>query len=295
MGVTYADAARLLGGSGSKVVSALDHLMGGLLLAATATGSGFALGLFAARDEVVRLSGELLAGLQERMSGLDRFGRTERLAAAHAVIVLVAYFDALAGAELPFDSRALELRSSEQVTLATGANPSSDRLRFLAETLLRFDVPMPEPQRPYEMTLIALSKYYARLSDQLLQFVSCLAVYEGLDETRREHFANTVSRSVPERALVRYQESFRRLAVDFPEFAFWANLVDQQATRDEIRKLHSGLEGLEQALSAMASGQAPDDRRAALSRAYQAVLGRPVLAASSAPEDSAVPSLAEAS
>ena len=268
--------------------------MGGLLLAATAAGSGFALGLFAARDELVRLSGELLAGLQERMSGLDRFGRSERLAAAHAVVVLASYFDALASAELPFDARELELTSSEQVTLMTGANPASGRLRALAETLLRSDVPVPEPQRPYEMTLRALGEYYARLSDQLLQFVSGLAVYEGLNEARRQHFAGAVSQSVPERALARYEESFRRLAAEFPEFAFWANLVDQQATREEIRQLRSGLEGLELALSAMASGRAPDERRAALWRAYHAALGRPVLGTSLGPEELTVPSLAAA-
>lgn len=156
MGVTYADAARLLGGSNSKIVTALDRLTGGLLLAATAAGSGFALSLFAARDEMVRLSSELLVDLQERMRGLDRFGRSERLAAAHAVVVVVAYFDALADVHLPVDSRDLELTGSEQVMLTTAADTPSGRLRSLAEVLLRSEVPMPAPQRPYEKTLEAL-------------------------------------------------------------------------------------------------------------------------------------------
>jgi energy-coupling factor transporter ATP-binding protein EcfA2 len=293
VGVSYADAARLLGGSESKIVSALDHLTGGLLLAATAAGSGFALSLFAARDEVVRLSGELLAGLQERMRGLDRFGRSERLAAAHAVVVLVAYFDALADVELPFDARELELTSSEQVMLATAAGTPSGRLRALAEVLLRAEVPMPVPQRPYEVTLEALGEYYVRLSDRLLEFVSGLAVYEKLNETRRQNFSRTVSQSVPDRAVARYEESFRRLAAEFPEFAVWASLVDQQATREEIRQLRSGLEDLELALLAMASGRDPDERRAALWRAYRAALGQPILGAGMT-DGLTVPSLAAA-
>ena len=293
MGVSYADAARLLGGSNSKVVSALDHLTGGLLLAATAAGSGFALSLFAARDEVVRHSRELLFGLQDRLQGLDRLGRSERLAAAHAVIVLVAYFDALAGVELPFDARELEVTSPEQVMLATAAETPSGRLRSLAEALLRSEVPMPAPQQPYEITLKTLGEYYVRLSDRLLAFVSGLAVYERLDDTRRQSFAGMVSQSVPDLAVARYEESFRRLAAEFPEFAVWASLIDQQATREEIRQLRSGLEDLELVLSAMASGRAPDERRTALWRAYQAALARPVMGAGLT-EEVTVPSLAAA-
>jgi hypothetical protein len=125
VGLAYSDAVRLLGGTGSRAVTALDRLTGGLLLAATAAGSGFALSLFEARAELVRLSGELVTGLSERLRGLDRFGRSERLAAAHAVIVVVAYFDALSGADLPFDARDLELTGSEQAFITTGAQASS--------------------------------------------------------------------------------------------------------------------------------------------------------------------------
>jgi len=293
MGVTYADAALLLGGSNSKVVTALDRLTGGLLLAATAAGSGFALSLFEARDEVVKLSSDLLVGLQERMRGLDRFSRSERLAAAHAVVVVIAYFDALEDVHFPFDYRDLELTSSEQVLLATATDTPSGRLRSLAEVLLRSEVPMPAPQRPYEKTLEALREYYARLSARLLEFVSGLAVHEKLDETRRQNFSRTVSQMVPDGAVARYQESFRRLAAEFPEFGVWANLVDQQATRQEIRQLRSGLESLELTLSAMVSGRAPDERRAALWRAYHAALEQPILG-TGLTDGLTVPSLAAA-
>src|SRR5262245_42491227 len=52
VGLSYADAVRLLGGRQSRTVAALDRLAGGLLLVASAAGSGFALSLFEAKGEV---------------------------------------------------------------------------------------------------------------------------------------------------------------------------------------------------------------------------------------------------
>ena len=119
-------------------------------------------------------------------------------------------------------------------------------------------------------------------------------MYERLDETRRDKFAATLCHEVPDQALARYEELFRRLALEFPEVALWASMVDQQATRSQVRQLRSGLEDLERLLSDIAVGRAPDERRAALWRAYRAVLGRPALPADSAPDGLTMPSLGEA-
>jgi hypothetical protein len=294
VGLAYSDAVRLLGGSDSRVMTALDRLTSGVLLAATVAGSGLALSLFEARAELLKLSTELVSRLSERLRGLDRFGRSERLAAAHAVIVVAAYFDALSGADLPIDARDLKLTGSEQAAIATGAHASSDRLRSLADTLLGAEVPMPSPQWPYEITIQALRGFYENLSKQLLAFVSGLAVYERLDETRRARFAEVVSTQMPARAVADYEDAFRRLAAEFPEVAFWANQVDHQATRADIRQMRWGLEGLERALSGIALGRAPDERRSALWHAYRAALDRPFLSSGVVPAGLTVPSLGEA-
>jgi hypothetical protein len=160
VGLSYADAVHLMGGRESRTVAALDRLTGGLLLAASAAGAGFALSLFNAKGELARLSAELVQGLGQRARGLDRFSRTERLAAAHSVVALTAYFEVLAGADLPFDSRELELTGSEQVALVQGALPGSNRLKALAAGLLRADVPMPAPQYPYEATVETMRGFY---------------------------------------------------------------------------------------------------------------------------------------
>ena len=57
--LSYTDAVRLLGGERSKVVTALDALTGGAMLA-TATSVPAVLGWFDAKAEFVRLSHDLL-------------------------------------------------------------------------------------------------------------------------------------------------------------------------------------------------------------------------------------------
>lgn len=275
-------------------MEALDQLTGGLLLAAAATGGGFALSLFDVKGELARVSSALVDGLNDRLQGLGRFERSERLAAAHAVVAVTAYFEALSTVDLPFDVRELEIESSEQVALAGGGSPATNRLGALAAGLLEAEVPMPLPQYPYEVTLEALDGFYYDLSGQVVRFVTGLAVWDRLDDSRRRQFAETVTRDLPGRAVSRYEELFRRLAVQFPEVGFWANLVDHQATRAQLRSLSGGLAGLERLLTEMAAGKIPDDRRSSLSRAYRAALERPILTWSDSLQGVRLPALGAA-
>lgn len=270
--MNFADAVMLLGGKESKVVAAFDRLVGGALLAVSAAGVPAALSLLGARSELVRLSGDLVSGLDQRLRGLTRFSRSERLAAAHSVTVLSAYFESFDQVELPVSLRELELTTSEQVALAAGTTAPG-----LVAALLRADIPAPAPQWPFELTLEALFAFYANVSKELLRFVAGLAVWDGLTDTERERMRETLTRRLPELSVARYEEAYRRLAGQFPEFAFWANQVDHRATRLRLDEVNRGLAGLEQLLIALAGGQAPSDHRAALARVYQAALGQPVL------------------
>lgn len=276
-GLSYTDAVRVLGGRENRTVAALDRLAGGLLLVASAAGAGFALSLFDPKSELARLSGDLVSGLAERLRGVSRLGRSERLAAAHAVIVLTAYFEALREASLPFEVKELKLTGAVQVAFATSGAAGTTSLRTLADALLRADVPMPVAQRSYELTLETLNGFYAHLSEEVSRFVTALALWDRLNDARRQQFRDAVCRDAPARAVTRYEELFRRLATDFPEVAFWANLVDHQATRAEIRQVNIGLAGVEQVLAEISAGRVPDERRLALVRAYQAALRRPIL------------------
>jgi hypothetical protein len=153
---------------------------------------------------------------------------------------------------------------------------------------------MPAPQQPYEEMLKAMQAFYLNLSSELLRFVSGLALWDRLDETRRQQFGATVTGDVPGRAAARYEELFRDLAVEFPEVGFWASLIDHQGTREEVRRLGTGMAGLEQMLAGIAAGRVPDDRRLGLARAYKAALRRPVLSTGDVPEGLRLPLLGDA-
>jgi len=121
-----------------------------------------------------------------------------------------------------------------------------------------------------------LTGFCEHLSDEVCRFVTGLALWDRLDDTRRQRFRDTLCSDVPAQAVARYEELFRRLATDFPEIAFWANLVDHQATRAEVRRVNMGLVGVEKVLADISAGRVPDERRLALARAYQATL-HPIL------------------
>jgi hypothetical protein len=294
--LSYADAVKLLGRDESKVAAALGKLTGGLLAAATGGGGELVLGLFDAKADLARLGGQLVTGLRDRLRGLGRFERTERLAAAHSVIVITAFFDAFAEADLPFDARELRLQGSEQVALATGTTPGDEK-QFVAMMRSLLNAPTiisPQPHISYEETLALLRGYYTWLGDGAVAFLRGLAIWDRLNETQRARTSRALHTVIPDRAVRRYEELFRQLAVECPEVAFWTDRLDHQATRTEIRRLGDGLAGLELLLTEVAAERGVDDRRDALSRRYRAELDRPIIVTGDAPSGLTVPSLGSA-
>ncbi|GAB3726609.1 hypothetical protein GCM10027598_45660 [Amycolatopsis oliviviridis] len=275
--LSYADAVRILGGgTPDKLVTALDRLAGGALLALSATGSTLALSLFDAKSEFFRLTGELVSKLTTRLRDTGRRERGEQLAAAHSVIVVAAFFEALSTVRLPFDVAELEFTPSDGLTVA----------------LLRTPAPVLAPHRPYERSMEELTGFYADTARVVLEFLTGLSVWDRLDDRDRRAVEDVILGETATRALTRYEDLFRRLATDFPEVGFWANLVDHQATRAEIRELRTGLAGVAEVLSEVASGRAPDDRRRTLARFHEAVLHRSLLPVT--PDGVRMPTVAEA-
>jgi len=297
-GLSFADAVRLLGGGGDRAAAALDRLMGGLLLAGSGAGMGFAVALFDPAAQLARLSGQLVGSVRERLDGVSRFDRTQRLVAAHAVLVLAAYYEELSAAALPFGSDGLELSRRDQVDLAAGdqtgtGTGTGTRLVDLGQGLLRQAVPCPAPQWPYEVTVATITGFYEDLSNRVLWFVEGLAVWDRLDDTARRRAEAVLRHELPGQASRRYEQMYRQLAVEIPEFAFWAGLVDHQATRAEVRKVFEGLSGLRRALEEMASGRAPQGLRLDLARSHQARLREPIIKSSETPPGVRIPLLGE--
>jgi hypothetical protein len=240
--LTYYAALELLGKTRSRLVELLDAAAtaGLTVWAATALSSGgdagTLLSLFELKSEIVRYGHGVVRRVSEWRSGLSRFDRSDRLAAAHAVLVISSYFEALERADLPVPVARLELSGSEQAALAAGSGVP-DGYVDMVELLLREPLPLPEPHRPYADVRRRLSDCYARLSDRLLRFVSGLALWDELDEIERHRLKEAI-RGVPPQALERYNAGFASLAADNREFEVWAGLTETRALGVALSACH---------------------------------------------------------
>jgi NACHT conflict system protein len=285
--LSYADAARLLGGPDSRIVTALDAITGGLLLAAAPAMPLVVLGLFDAKAEFIRLSRELVRGVGERRAGLSRSGRTERIEAAHTVLVVTAYFEELAAADLPFRFADLGLTRAEQESLASSAAAE------VASAALGTGPPLPRPYEAPEAFRRRLGSYYTHLSANTKAFIDGLAVGDRLIGTVRQRAVEVLD-DLPGRAVDRHDDLTRRLAADFGEVALWSAGRDHAATRAEVHELGSAMAGLHRMLSEISTGRVPDVRRAGLAAAYRAALDRPIIESADAPPSLEIPTLARA-
>lgn len=282
----YADAARLLGGNG-PTLDALDRVVGGALTTAAGPVPELVLSLFGANGQLTELSHSLVARTAERLQGLGRFERTERLAAAHALIVVAAYGDAMAQTRLPFDVRELDTTRADSVRLATGDAPESRRLAAIADHLLCSHLPLPSPHEPYETTLTALRTFYASVSERMEAYISGLAVWDRLTPAAREEVHATLNDHVPHTALSRYEELFRQLATDFPDVAIWADRLDHRATRYAVHRLA-------ETVTRLVDGWLPAGRLTTLRLAGAVLLDAPLLGAEENTAGMVIPSLREA-
>jgi hypothetical protein len=283
--LSYRDAVVLLGGD-PPVVAALDRALGGALSVATGGVSTAVLSVFDAQGGIVRFGRDLMLSLRGRLRGAGRVERTQRLEAAHAVIVVTAYFEALADAPLPFAVRDLRITRQEQVRLAGGPESAE---AFL-EALLTVAPPRPAAHLPYERFLDVLWQWYGQLSSRLAVFVRGLAVWDGMDDAARAETERVLGDQLSGAATGRFQELYSQLAREVPEFGFWSGQIEHQATRAEIRWALADVESL---LASMSSAGTPVNVASALSCAYRAALPRPILADGDAPAGMRLPTLDE--
>jgi hypothetical protein len=280
--VSYQDAVTLLGGDTGRVVQLLDTLTGTGLLALLGPIPGV-IGWFDAKTELSKITARLVTGLAEHRSQLSRYERTERLQAAQAVLVLTAYFEALAESGELFGRRNWRLTADEQRSLGgTGIDTAG------------WSAAVPGPTESHEDFRKRLrGDDYVLLTTKVKSFITGLAVWEGLNETDQAVALGQL-RAVPDAAVKRYDSLVAQLAGQFPEVAFWAGIREQSAVQARLRDMTTALEGLREMMDAIASGREPDERRRALARAYAAALSRPIVEPGETPPGITVPQLGEA-
>ena len=250
------------------------------------TDATIALGLLQLKDEVVGFGRQVMRRVSEWRSGLSRFGRSERLVAAHAVLVVSSYFEALGGAPLPVPAVRLAFTAAEQVSLAAGSETLPGGYAGIIELLAREPLPLPDSSSSFAVVCGRLGDCYRRMSDRILEFVAGLPVWAELDSGRRQHTEDML-RDLPAQALEVYEAAYRDLAADNREFAIWAGLA-------ELRAVSSGLSGMEELLGEIAARRPGDRPLAHLLASYRAALEEPVLSGAQADGSVVFPSLAEA-
>ncbi|GAA1510798.1 hypothetical protein GCM10009730_14110 [Streptomyces albidochromogenes] len=283
--LSYSDAVAILGGD-SAALTAADQALGGALSMATGGTSDAVLNLFAARGGVLALGRDLTSGLRDRLGSSERAERTERIAAAHAVLVVTAYFEALGEVELPFDLAEARLTRREQIALAGG----SDAAYGFVQRLVATGAPQPAPHVPYEQTLVDLRFWYLELSVRLKTFLHGLAVWDALDATRRGAAESALGTELCEAAVGRFQDLYAQLALEVPEFGFWSGQIEHQATRTGLRQ---ALAGIETALAGLSPLRPLAHAAQGLATGYRAALARAILAEGQARSGVVLPTLGE--
>jgi len=291
-GLTYADAATLMGGGSSALVRALDSALGGLLLIATAGTSELAISLFDAKSELTRLSENLARSLGQRREGLGRLDRSKRMAAAHTVIVMTAFFAAVRDADLPFRPEVLRLGRRDEVAVASGADAPSNTLAAVAEQLRNSEIPPLSPAMTIDGTARELGRFYRTLGGRLRDYVSGLVAWDEMSETERQRTEGRLADEIPADAVGRWETLFRQLATDFPELAFYVDRADHEATRRELGQVATGLAALQERLHST-SDPITDGIREALVRGYRAELGRAIVESGDVPAYLEIPTLHE--
>lgn len=311
-GSSYRDAVRLLGRDELAIVKVIDRL-GSVAVAAASVGTLGALPFFDVRDELVRWGDDVVRTIRDQISGVSRFDRTQRLVAAHTVIAITSFYEALG--ELldapgnPIGLRDLELTEEDRLAiLSDGATAGEGfeisarpRYRDLVDALLEISIALPEPQSPYYRTLRELRDYYALAARQLITFVEGLSCWEAVSETDQERVAERLT-GLPEIALRRYEENYRRLAAEVPEFAVWVTLTDYRATRtaverigselrDRLDSLNTGLAGVSDLMRQISVLGSADQARGDLITRYRAAIHASILSGADAPEGVVLPSL----
>jgi hypothetical protein len=287
--------SRSSNGSGDKWVEVLDKLLGGLILAGAASGHPQLLALIGPKNEAVKLSKEKLRDVEKHVAGLGSLSRSQRLEAAHTILVVVSYLTALDELVAKYGEKSGYLLSDLSSALALKPGTGEDPSGRTVDGLLKRVVPTPSATLTRHELRAAVRVFMRELGANVATTMQGLSLWDRLNETDQAALLESVRHELPEAALQQSEAEYRQLATKVPEFQIWSQLHDTEATQqqladatdliqEELRALvdrtDTGLEGLSEVLAAISSGQSPGQQhlRESLAAVYQAELEREVVA-----------------
>ncbi|MEV0612296.1 hypothetical protein AB0I81_03160 [Nonomuraea sp. NPDC050404] len=280
---SYADALRILGCKDGRLAKVI-----GLASAAARTGWALAAGAQIAttnlrdlRDGIIAYGEDVVRRMPELKSGVDRFTRTQRLAAAHAAVVVSAYFEALGEAKLPFTLDRLD--HGDRISHGV---PTTERYARLVAVLLLERLPTPEPHVPYAETRQAVERAYLRMSEAMAGYVGGLAVWDELAVEDQLRLPALLAEGPTAHALRIYDEDYRSLALDSHEFGVRSLVTERPPPATAL----SRVAWLMAELAPPRVGDRPMIHQV---RMAANALDQPLLVAGKLPEDVSLPLLGE--
>ncbi|MDA8369511.1 MAG: ATP-binding protein [Nocardiopsaceae bacterium] len=281
---TYAEALKILGQDDSAVLDFAEKLVDG--------GLG-ALGvpdLFGLRSEIVHHGRSALTAVRDRLTGVSRRTRTERIMAAHRIVVATSLLEAVNN--LPEEPGFPLGRVEENIT--------ADELQDFIETVLNNDhhrpvlftlpgVPVAQGRFPIDDFGQSADDLGERLAELFTGFVERLGAWKRLTDDEQADVYAFLDAELADGIAANYAESYRRLAADVPEFGVWANMAEHHGTQARLDTVAGGLAKLHGLMADMASGRPVDRRREELAAAYRSVLRRPLLRSADAPTGFSLP------
>jgi len=277
--LSYTDALKILGAHEGSLLRVLDTILSLAGLAVSASTLGV-LDLFGAKEEVVELTRSSTGAVARRLRGVSRVDRTTLLEAAHGVLVLASYQDAV-GDEVRSITDKTGL-SPSAFLVQGNQDPAAASTRNLVELLTDEPLPIPHPSMPHDQFTRSIRHVYDQYSERLARVLD-------LVETGAGRRLLEASGEIGRRGLHVYGESIRTLSIEVPEFGLWACQPAIPATQamirdatDEARAVAQttlvGLSGIEELLEQIRGATiVADNRRRELAAAYRSRLRRPVL------------------
>ncbi|MEV5555210.1 hypothetical protein AB0L44_16285 [Nonomuraea wenchangensis] len=279
---SYADALRILGCKDGRLAKVIGFAAAAERSGWPLAGAGqLVMGVADMRASVVRYGEDVLGRLPELRGGVDRHTRTQRLAAAHAVIVVSAYFEALGEAKLPFTLEQLDRTEK----IARGV-PTPERFARLMAALMLERLPTPEPHIPFGETRQAVERAYARMSEALAGYAAGLPVWDELSHDDQILLPRMLAEGPPAHALRVYDENYRSLALDSHEFGVRSLVTERPQPSTALSRVAW-------LLAELAPPRVGDRPMVHLARMAANLLDQPLLLAGKLPEDVYLPLLGE--
>ncbi|RJQ81796.1 hypothetical protein D5S17_04285 [Pseudonocardiaceae bacterium YIM PH 21723] len=254
---TYRDALAVLGED--PLVGRIDKVLSGTMLGGAVFGIDAVLSWFDAKADFIKLSKDAIGKLTARSSGMSRATRTERLQAAHTILLLVSFFEMIDELDIPLSTKDLELTKE----LQRGFLGQQRVLPSPADMFLR----IPRPADGWIN--------FHSMPSLLMDYLEGLHIWDTWNDTQRSRVMDRILGHLPRLWKARYLDQVHRLAVDSAEFGLWLSGQEHEATRQTVG---NGLAELTDRIERISVGGTPSAQRHELAGRYRAALNKPTLA-----------------